>query len=66
MGVRLLVSISWFHMSANWWADHSEERLDSLRLRMAALGLDTEGDKYVWYLDLRKFGTAPMMALDWA
>ena len=31
-----------------------EERLDRLELRMAEMGLETEG--YEWYLDLRRFG----------
>ena len=34
-----------------------EERLDFLEARMQAQGLNTE--KYWWYLDLRRFGTAP-------
>ncbi|KAI6124560.1 hypothetical protein EDD16DRAFT_1691267 [Pisolithus croceorrhizus] len=36
-----------------------EERLDALRSRMSALGMDTEGEEYKWYLDLRRFGSAP-------
>ncbi|KAG6336386.1 hypothetical protein ID866_2706 [Astraeus odoratus] len=36
-----------------------EERMDLLRSRMKAAGLDTEGDEYAWYLDLRRFGGAP-------
>ena len=36
-----------------------EERLDPLCSRMSTLGLDTLGEEYAWYLDLRKFGTAP-------
>lgn len=36
-----------------------EERLDPLRSRMTALGLDTKGEEYGWYLDLRRFGPAP-------
>ena len=34
-----------------------EERLDVLRGKMEAQGLDVE--KYWWYLDLRRFGTVP-------
>ncbi|PHQ61098.1 MAG: asparagine--tRNA ligase [Maribacter sp.] len=34
-----------------------EERLDVLKEKMAALGIDEE--ELWWYLDLRKFGTAP-------
>ena len=34
-----------------------EERLDVLQAKMAALGLDEED--YWWYLDLRKYGSAP-------
>lgn len=36
-----------------------EERLDALKTRMLAHGLDTEGEEYGWYLDLRRFGSAP-------
>ncbi|KAI6043965.1 hypothetical protein EDC04DRAFT_2646421 [Pisolithus marmoratus] len=36
-----------------------EERLDALRSRMSALGMNTEGEEYKWYLDLRRFGSAP-------
>lgn len=36
-----------------------EERLDVLCSRMSALGMDTEGEEYKWYLDLRRFGSAP-------
>ena len=41
-----------------------EERLDPLRSRMTAFSLDTEGEEYAWYLDLRKFELHPMVALD--
>lgn len=34
-----------------------EERLDCLVERMTAMGMDL--DKYQWYLDLRRFGSAP-------
>jgi asparaginyl-tRNA synthetase len=34
-----------------------EERLDKLEKRMAEMGLKTED--YAWYLDLRKYGSAP-------
>jgi asparaginyl-tRNA synthetase len=34
-----------------------EERLDHLETRMTSLGMDLEG--YQWYLDLRRYGSAP-------
>ncbi|KIJ61659.1 hypothetical protein HYDPIDRAFT_136994 [Hydnomerulius pinastri MD-312] len=36
-----------------------EERLDALKNRMSAHGLDLEGEDYGWYADLRRFGSAP-------
>ncbi|KAI5996294.1 hypothetical protein EDD15DRAFT_2387293 [Pisolithus albus] len=36
-----------------------EERFDALHSRMSSLGMDTEGEEYRWYLDLRRFGSAP-------
>ena len=42
-----------------------KERPDLLRSHITALGLDTEGDEYACYLDLRKFGTAPHGGFGW-
>lgn len=36
-----------------------EERLGLLRSRMGGLGLDPDGEEYRWYLELRRFGSAP-------
>ncbi|KAF9236681.1 hypothetical protein BU15DRAFT_89065 [Melanogaster broomeanus] len=36
-----------------------EERLEALQKRMHVHGLDPEGEDYRWYVDLRRFGSAP-------
>jgi len=36
-----------------------EERLEPLQQRMASHGLDPSGEEYGWYLDLRRYGSAP-------
>ncbi|KAF9225764.1 asparaginyl-tRNA synthetase [Gyrodon lividus] len=36
-----------------------EERLEALQKRMAVHRLDPEGEEYGWYVDLRRFGSAP-------
>ncbi|KIJ12198.1 hypothetical protein PAXINDRAFT_118299 [Paxillus involutus ATCC 200175] len=36
-----------------------EERLDALKKRMSTHALDPEGEEYGWYVDLRRFGSAP-------
>ncbi|KAI6029611.1 hypothetical protein BKA83DRAFT_4220980 [Pisolithus microcarpus] len=49
-------SLKPFYMRMN---DDWQERFDALRSRMSALGMDTEGEEYRWYLDLRRFGSVP-------
>ena len=36
-----------------------EERLEPLEKRMASYGLDPAGEEYGWYVDLRRYGSAP-------
>ena len=36
-----------------------EERLEPLQQRMTSHGLDPTGEEYSWYVDLRRYGSAP-------
>jgi len=36
-----------------------EERLEHLQQRMVSHGLDPAGEEYSWYVDLRRYGSAP-------